>query len=53
MGHTFTGDRRLDVVMSHVCIRCSHRVLDRERDDARVDARSESRGTEARVSRRR
>ena len=36
----------MDVVVPHVCIRRSHRVLGRERDHARVDTRRESGGTE-------
>lgn len=34
----FVGDRRLDVNLPHVCLRLSHRVLDSERDRARIDA---------------
>ena len=42
----------MDVVMPHVCIRRSHRVLGGECYHARVNAHQESRGTEAGASRR-
>ena len=45
MGGCFAGDRRVDVVVPHVCIRRSNRVLGRERDHARVDTRREGGGT--------